>query len=95
MFITQLISLAMSVGGVCMIGVFSTRGEDDHNDPMSNATISSTGDGGSQNDNTVMGVVVLDLSICDWISKKEYCITGNFRIILFAKILKIMMISKL
>ena len=78
MFITQLISLAMSVGGVCMIGVFSTRGEDDHNDPISNATISSTGDGGSQNDNTVMGVVVLDLSICDWISKKEYCITGNF-----------------
>ena len=85
MFITQLISLAMSVGGVCMIGVFSTRGEDDHNDPMSNATISSTGDGGSQNDNTVMGVVVLDLSICDWISNKEYCIMGNFRIILLAK----------
>ena len=77
MFTTQLISLAMSVGGVCMIGVFSTRGEDDHNDPMSNATISSTGDGGSHNDNTVMGVVVLDLSICDWISEKVLC-NGKF-----------------
>ena len=46
-----------------MVGVFSTRGGDDHNDPVSNATSStvnsSTDDGGSQSDNTVMGIVVL------------------------------------
>ena len=54
----------MSVGGVCMVGVFSTRGGDDHNDPASNATSSlvssSAGDGSSHNDSTMMGIVVLD-----------------------------------
>ena len=61
-------SLVVSVSGVCMVGIFSTRGEDDHSGssiPWSNTTDavinSSIGDAASQSsetNNTVLGILV-------------------------------------
>ena len=49
----------MSIGGVCMVAVFSTRGRDHHSE-SSNSTFNSTNnDAGDEPHNTITGIVVL------------------------------------
>lgn len=51
----------MSVSGVCMVGFFSTRGQNAHNS-HSNTTANSSVDTtspDSETDNTVLGIMVL------------------------------------
>lgn len=57
MFTLQVISLMMSIGGVCMVAVFSTRGEDYHYSESSNSTSNSSA--GDEPHNTVTGIMVL------------------------------------
>ena len=66
MVIIQVISLLMSVGGVCMVGVFSTRGKDDHSGSslphnVTEAINNSVGAASSQHseDNTPLGIMVI------------------------------------
>ena len=62
MIVLQVISLVVSVSGVCMVGFYSTRSEDDHSGSSNytnTVTNSSIGDDTSQTDNTPLGILVL------------------------------------